>query len=393
MGATEIMRLIQQLAQELGPSYGITDVSDFTECLIAIASYESNLDPTVPGDDGHSIGLFQLHDAGRGAGMTVAQRSDPETNIRTAIGYLAPLYAEGEKVGQTRDQKLNTMIRRGQIPADPVLAFQRAWEFLSGAGGAGGAAAAGTEGAAAAQGAGGNPVVTWMMGKFGWSQEEAAEEFANNPVAWGKYYDDAMKTTTEGPAQWETPEYKEQQAAETTGQKLTNIETEAGLGLASYGISNEEYNRQRNFFADKVEAGKMTADNAVDKFNAWLSSTQEASKRAEFVTNIREERARRLSPNKYVEGTEPGGMWATLAARHNLPWTPFENVPVENMPSPEAAYEQYQTQMGISGQAPEIPTVNVPTAPTPPPGAQSAIDYINDLLKRKGIQMPQYGGA
>jgi hypothetical protein len=46
---------------------------------------ESGLDPLASGDNGNSVGLFQLNIRGAGAGMTVAARQDPVVNTRTLI--------------------------------------------------------------------------------------------------------------------------------------------------------------------------------------------------------------------------------------------------------------------------------------------------------------------
>lgn len=46
---------------------------------------ESGLNPTIPGDGGHSIGLFQLNDWGAGHGLTVEFRQDPTNNTRTIL--------------------------------------------------------------------------------------------------------------------------------------------------------------------------------------------------------------------------------------------------------------------------------------------------------------------
>lgn len=46
---------------------------------------ESTLNPKAVGDSGRSVGLFQLSTRGAGAGMSVASRQDPATNIRTLL--------------------------------------------------------------------------------------------------------------------------------------------------------------------------------------------------------------------------------------------------------------------------------------------------------------------
>jgi hypothetical protein len=52
----------------------------------AVNAYaESGLNPLAIGDGGKSVGLFQLHEKGGGAGMTTAQRQDPTLNTRRII--------------------------------------------------------------------------------------------------------------------------------------------------------------------------------------------------------------------------------------------------------------------------------------------------------------------
>jgi hypothetical protein len=56
-----------------------------------VMSYESGGNPSASGDGGHSIGLFQLHDNGVGAGMGDS-RYDPEENIKAAA---RAVYSDG----------------------------------------------------------------------------------------------------------------------------------------------------------------------------------------------------------------------------------------------------------------------------------------------------------
>ncbi len=46
---------------------------------------ESGLDPNAIGDGGHSVGVFQLNDAGAGAGMSVEARKNIETNTKAIL--------------------------------------------------------------------------------------------------------------------------------------------------------------------------------------------------------------------------------------------------------------------------------------------------------------------
>lgn len=59
---------------------------------LAIAQVESGLNPNAIGDNGHSVGLYQLNDQGEGAGMSVAQRQDPLTNARVALARVGAVY-------------------------------------------------------------------------------------------------------------------------------------------------------------------------------------------------------------------------------------------------------------------------------------------------------------
>jgi soluble lytic murein transglycosylase-like protein len=66
--------------------------------LKAVMLSESGGRPDAIGDQGHSVGLFQLHDQGYGAGMGDA-RFDPETNADRAAQGLAEAWRAGEKAG------------------------------------------------------------------------------------------------------------------------------------------------------------------------------------------------------------------------------------------------------------------------------------------------------
>ncbi|MCC6420579.1 MAG: transglycosylase SLT domain-containing protein [Gemmataceae bacterium] len=66
--------------------------------LKAVMLAESGGQPDAVGDSGHSVGLFQLHDQGYGAGMGDA-RYDPETNADRAARGLAEAWHAGERAG------------------------------------------------------------------------------------------------------------------------------------------------------------------------------------------------------------------------------------------------------------------------------------------------------
>lgn len=52
-----------------------------------------------PGDNGHSVGLWQLHDAGLGAGMTVVERQDPDTAAARILPVFVEQWIEGMAQG------------------------------------------------------------------------------------------------------------------------------------------------------------------------------------------------------------------------------------------------------------------------------------------------------
>ena len=66
--------------------------------LKAVMLSESGGRPDAVGDQGHSVGLFQLHDHGYGSGMGDS-RFDPETNADRGAKGLAEAWHAGEKAG------------------------------------------------------------------------------------------------------------------------------------------------------------------------------------------------------------------------------------------------------------------------------------------------------
>jgi hypothetical protein len=84
-----IISIITSVAQSLGIDPAIA---------LATASLESRFNPNAIGDSGHSVGLFQLHDQGEGAGMSVAQREDPTVNAQIALTEFARVRANNPSV-------------------------------------------------------------------------------------------------------------------------------------------------------------------------------------------------------------------------------------------------------------------------------------------------------
>ena len=92
-GGNTVTNTIMRVAAELGTQAGMDPqtLQTFENLALATAYQESGFNPRAVGDSGHSVGLFQLHDQGEGAGMGES-RYDPETNARRALSEFVSLW-------------------------------------------------------------------------------------------------------------------------------------------------------------------------------------------------------------------------------------------------------------------------------------------------------------
>ena len=88
-GSPAVLSALSQAAKDAGVPYNVA---------LAVAMAESGLDPKAVGDNGDSIGLFQLNIHGEGAGMSVAQREDPYQNALIALRQFAAVAAADPSV-------------------------------------------------------------------------------------------------------------------------------------------------------------------------------------------------------------------------------------------------------------------------------------------------------
>ncbi len=88
------------MLNRLGQKYNVPPM--FLKSVMLI---ESGGRPDAIGDGGHSVGLFQLHDQGYGAGMGDS-RFDPEANADRAARGLAEAWHAGERAGFTGEQAI-----------------------------------------------------------------------------------------------------------------------------------------------------------------------------------------------------------------------------------------------------------------------------------------------
>lgn len=74
LGASDVVSTIEDLV------IGETGSIELAHALVVNAWHESRLDPMAIGDNGDSVGLYQLNRKGGGSGMTVAERQDVTTS-------------------------------------------------------------------------------------------------------------------------------------------------------------------------------------------------------------------------------------------------------------------------------------------------------------------------
>src|SRR5215468_11883315 len=74
---------------------------DVDWAMVTGAKAESNWNTDAIGDNGHSVGLWQMHDQGLGAGMTVAERADPDISCEVMRPHYEAAYAVAGDEGYT----------------------------------------------------------------------------------------------------------------------------------------------------------------------------------------------------------------------------------------------------------------------------------------------------
>ncbi|MFN8618647.1 MAG: transglycosylase SLT domain-containing protein [Dehalococcoidia bacterium] len=88
------------MLNRLGQKYNVPPM-----LLKSVMLIESGGRPDAVGDSGHSVGLFQLHDQGYGAGMGDS-RFDPEANADRAARGLAEAWHAGERAGYSGEEAI-----------------------------------------------------------------------------------------------------------------------------------------------------------------------------------------------------------------------------------------------------------------------------------------------
>lgn len=106
----------------------------FISAVAAAVLHESGFNPQAVGDGGASHGLFQMHDRGAGAGMTIEERQDPWIASSKMIPRFARAYYDGLARGLTGEELVSHTARYAERPYgydDPnghaARAYKAAW--------------------------------------------------------------------------------------------------------------------------------------------------------------------------------------------------------------------------------------------------------------------------
>lgn len=84
--------------------------------FIAIAEWESGLDPDQIHDGGLGAGLFACHTEGRGAGYTIEQLKDPTLNAELSAAELGPIWKGAKAAGKSDAEAIKDLWLWGQRP-------------------------------------------------------------------------------------------------------------------------------------------------------------------------------------------------------------------------------------------------------------------------------------
>lgn len=88
LGTRTLTAAQQAMVTVITQEFAATGLGWLAVGAVANAYRESALNPAASGDNGESIGLFQLYSNGAGKGMSVADRADPRLNTRRILEIL-----------------------------------------------------------------------------------------------------------------------------------------------------------------------------------------------------------------------------------------------------------------------------------------------------------------
>jgi len=344
--AGQIQQTIAERARAAAPAYGIRNIDGFVAAMVALAGAESSWNPLAIGDNGASGGLYQLHERGQGAGMSMEDRQDPYTNIEKAISYLAPVFAAAEAAGYGWQEGLRRMAGPdGQNPADPEQLYRNAltrFREIEQGFNVGMPTPRGTTGQAAGQTV---KFAQWLIdhgfGGYVYETEDGTLMIHTNPPA--SVVNAFLEDTSGGEAGAE-PMSQYDIASKEAGTALNWANVES---IIAYD-QGKTYEQGRQRILDKIDQEHWTAEQAISEFNAWMAATTEAGRRAETAYGEEKERAVWTRPTPTYE--RPAHR--QVMESYGLEYTPEQGIPVSQMPSQEQMYSRFQQNLGIQQQAP-----------------------------------------
>jgi hypothetical protein len=121
------------LAEKYSRSSGVPK-----EFFLTLIQAESGGSPTALGDAGQSVGLFQLHSRGAGAGYTVEERYSPTLQFNIMTPRIQAAYLSGRTRGLSgRDLAMWVGQQAERPAASSVPRYGTAWDQITGAVGGG----------------------------------------------------------------------------------------------------------------------------------------------------------------------------------------------------------------------------------------------------------------
>ena len=359
--------------------------------VTAIAQWESNMNPSVPGDNGSSIGLFQLNMAGgKGTGFTAAELSDPILNVSIAADYLTRLAAEGLAAGGPEEAARRMILDRGgQNPKrgtpESAAAVQRYLDTVSRSGGGGQVSMQASQ---AGQGTAPSNAINWpKLEDFTTTVTTDAYGNTAQQTDWSAYMtalgDVVMAYVGANvPLPADAPQMAKMVYDTLSSQKQSEATAQRRSDLASF------IDTSISALASDVASRRLSLDEAQQEFDRHLKAADFATKAWETALEYS------LPPGaEYVPGFEPAGVatevgmepWKASPVRYN----PFEtaNQIVSGTPTltdigaPDYGNNLFQQALSLvqsGGAAPQQPQQStIPTVSSPPPGVpQGTPDFI-----------------
>jgi len=314
--AEDIIALLTRIANEAGIPPSI---------FIAIARWESGLDPNVSHDQGQGWGLFGCHFDGRGAGYTAEQLKDPELNARLSAQELGRVWRESKAAGMSDAQAIRALWIEGQRPrrntAEDVARVENAIQYTIQQAGVPAEEPTTTMGAAGSPLGGLKPQVTTPAATSvgGTLPEPRLEDFQQEGYTdWEGYYRamTAYQTALQGPMV--TEELRRSLLEEEEGEDFSAL-----------------FDDILNLWGTQIAGGQLDVQKADVELGKRLDAlTQGRTMYESLVGQALPEGA------KYIPGGEPGGV--------------YERIGLGVQPAATQRINPFAIAMSMMGETPEM---------------------------------------